>query len=354
MKYVNYRNTRIYSFLILSIFIFLQATFTLDAQAYTRHTYDTQYQGTDSGRYRMNSVLESQINALASLPVTMNVKIPILFGVKVNNLEDTWGDARDSGRVHEGIDIMAPRGAIVVSPTDAIVTTVENSGNGGNHVFTANPGGERYYFAHLDSFAKGLVEGQVIKAGDTIGYVGNTGNASGGPTHLHFGIYHDDHQTLNPFPRLTLEFSLAEKINAITKILNTSEDPQTLARALVTTYRSTFVEAQTNGISLPNYIATALTDNKLITALSITRNLSIGSKGDDVKALQTSLGITADGSFGPKTKVAVIAFQTSHGLVADGVFGALSRSALAGNITSHPLGCTSSSGYSPTTGAKCT
>ncbi len=301
----------------------------------------------------MNTALQSQISALSSQPVVMNLKIPVLLGVSVSNLEDTWGDARSEGRTHEGIDIMAPRGTFVVSPTDTVVMTIEDSGNGGKHVFTANPGGERYFFAHLDSFAAGLAEGQVLKAGDLIGYVGNTGNAAGGPTHLHFGIYHDQDVALNPFPRLTLEFSLQERIDAITKILNASTDQQTLARSLVGQYRSTFVDAENAHMILPVLITNALLDPTLKATSSITRTLKLGMSGDDVKALQTSLGITADGSFGPKTKAAVIVFQTSHNLVADGVFGPASRAAMSGTTGTLPRGCTSTVGYSGLTGVKC-
>ena len=92
---------------------------------------------------------------------------------------------------------------------------------------------------------------------------------------------------------------------------------------------------------------------------AITSTLRVGSKGDQVKCLQSALGLTADGSFGPKTKAAVVAFQASKGLTADGVFGAKSNAAWsgssAGSTTSmtYPAGCSSSSGYSSTTGASC-
>lgn len=350
MKYINYKKITSYIVLTLSILFFSQSIYPQDISAYTR-TYNTRDE--DSGRYRMNNALWNQINALSSQPVHTNVKIPVLFGVRVTSLEDTWGDARSSGRTHEGIDIMAPRGTLIVSPTDAIVTTVENSGNGGIHVFTANPGGERYYFAHLDGFAKGLVEGQALRAGDLIGYVGNTGNASGGPTHLHFGIYEGDRVALNPYPRLTLPFTTKERVDAVTKILSTSDDPQALASTLVAQHRAVFTEAQASNIALPTYITVALADKKALATLSITRTLSLGSRGEDVKALQTSLGITADGSFGPKTKAAVVAFQASHGLTADGVFGPKSRIALAGSSNTPIAGCTSTTAYSPITGIKC-
>src|SRR3989344_3518981 len=88
---------------------------------------------------------------------------------------------------------------------------------------------------------------------------------------------------------------------------------------------------------------------------SITSTLRVGSKGDQVKCLQTIVGATADGSFGHLTKAAVMAWQSGRSLVADGVVGPLTRAALLGGAVSgnFPAGCSSASGYSSTTGVKC-
>ena len=89
---------------------------------------------------------------------------------------------------------------------------------------------------------------------------------------------------------------------------------------------------------------------------TITTTLRVGSKGADVKCLQSALSLIADGSFGPKTKAAVVAWQKSMGLVADGVFGPKSRAAWTGGTVSmtYPAGCTSGTGFSSTTGLPCT
>ncbi len=87
-----------------------------------------------------------------------------------------------------------------------------------------------------------------------------------------------------------------------------------------------------------------------------TVTLKQGSSGSQVMALQQALGVTADGAFGPMTKAAVMAFQTSKGLVADGVVGPMTGAALSGGYSSGgslPAGCTSTSGYSVTTGQSC-
>lgn len=90
-----------------------------------------------------------------------------------------------------------------------------------------------------------------------------------------------------------------------------------------------------------------------------TTTLRVGSRGSAVACLQATLdaGLVADGVFGPLTKARVMSWQASVSLTADGVFGPLSRAALTGGVvvpgTSLPAGCTSTVGYSPTTGVKC-
>ena len=88
---------------------------------------------------------------------------------------------------------------------------------------------------------------------------------------------------------------------------------------------------------------------------SITTTLRAGSVGAEVSCLQTIIGATADGKFGPMTKAAVMAWQAGHGLVADGVVGAMTRAALAGApmAGNYPAGCTSTVGFSATTGVRC-
>jgi peptidoglycan hydrolase-like protein with peptidoglycan-binding domain len=81
----------------------------------------------------------------------------------------------------------------------------------------------------------------------------------------------------------------------------------------------------------------------------------LGSKGAEVKCLQVKLGLLSDGRFGPLTKTAVKKFQAEHGLVADGIVGPLSRAELNKIYQTglYPEGCTSTFGFSSTTGARC-
>ncbi len=169
----------------------------------------------DSGK-RLSSSVRRKVNKLPKKAVK-EIPIPVAFGVFLYDLSDTWGDARSGGRKHEGIDIMAPRGAFIASPTKAVVTRVGKGDLGGNYVYTANPGGETFYFAHLDRVASGIKAGVELEPGDLIGYVGNTGNASSTPPHLHFGIY--KRKAYNPFPRIEKEFSAGERVLTLEQAL---------------------------------------------------------------------------------------------------------------------------------------
>jgi murein DD-endopeptidase MepM/ murein hydrolase activator NlpD len=115
-------------------------------------------------------------------------------------LVDSWGNTRSGGRRHEGIDIFVPPDTPVRSTTAGLVTRIGTNGLGGNVVWVLGPGLERHYYAHLSRHGP-FSRGDRVEAGDVIGYAGNTGNARGGPVHLHYGIY-DSSGAKNPYPRL--------------------------------------------------------------------------------------------------------------------------------------------------------
>lgn len=100
-----------------------------------------------------------------------------------------WGADRDGGgRKHEGIDIVAKRGTPLVAVTDGRITSTGDRGLGGKQVWLRDAVFKKsVYYAHLDSIA--ARDGQQVKKGDTLGFVGNTGNAITTIPHLHFGVY---------------------------------------------------------------------------------------------------------------------------------------------------------------------
>jgi murein DD-endopeptidase MepM/ murein hydrolase activator NlpD len=117
-----------------------------------------------------------------------DLKIPV-DGVEREDLHNTFADARGS-RTHEALDILAPRGTKVRAVEDGHIQKLFTSKAGGLTAYQFEPTGTfTYYYAHLDRYEDGLREGQMVKRGDVIGYVGSTGNASPKAPHLHFAIF---------------------------------------------------------------------------------------------------------------------------------------------------------------------
>lgn len=134
---------------------------------------------------------------------TEELRPPLLVpveGVAPATLSDTWNALRSGGRRHEGIDIFAPCGHPVVSATEGIVLNTGEDPLGGQVVRVFGPGGSRHYYAHLGGFAD-IGRGDHVHPGDTLAYVGNTGNAAATPCHLHYGIYRGS-GAVNPYPYL--------------------------------------------------------------------------------------------------------------------------------------------------------
>lgn len=131
-------------------------------------------------------------------------------GVLPSQLRDTFTDARSEGRVHDAIDIMADAGTPVLAVADGTVEKLFDSERGGLTIYQFEPSGRWcYYYAHLQRYADGLAEKQVIKRGDVIGYVGSTGNASADAPHLHFEVHvlgpekqWWKGESINPYPLL--------------------------------------------------------------------------------------------------------------------------------------------------------
>jgi murein DD-endopeptidase MepM/ murein hydrolase activator NlpD len=114
--------------------------------------------------------------------------IPVA-GVRPDQLRDTFQAARSEGRVHDAIDIPAPRGTPVLAATDGRIVKLFQSVPGGTTIYQLGTDNKTiYYYAHLERYAEGLREGSPVRRGEVIAYVGDTGNAGAGNYHLHFSI----------------------------------------------------------------------------------------------------------------------------------------------------------------------
>lgn len=130
-----------------------------------------------------------------------------------------WGDGRDEGgRKHEGVDIFATKRTPAIAAANGTVTGVTTNNLGGNVVFM-RPDNEDYtlYYAHLD--VQSVQPGQTVVTGDTLGLVGNTGNARTTPSHLHFGIYTGS-GAIDPLAFVDRDVKQPSPISAPLKYLN--------------------------------------------------------------------------------------------------------------------------------------
>lgn len=128
-------------------------------------------------------------------------------GVPSEELRDSFAEARGSRR-HEALDIAAPRGTPVMAVDDGVIARLFESALGGLTVYQFDPNETwAYYYAHLESYARGLDEGDRVARGEVIGYVGTSGNAPAHAPHLHFAIFRLtpekrwwEGDPVNPFP----------------------------------------------------------------------------------------------------------------------------------------------------------
>jgi hypothetical protein len=161
-----------------------------------------------AGRYELTLEAEPQLT------------FPVL-GVGNRAIQSLFGADRDAGRrVHHGIDIFAPRGTPVVAATDGVVRSTSPNRLGGNVVWVLDSmRRQSLYYAHLDSHV--VVAGQPVRRGDTLGFVGNTGNARTTAPHLHFGIYRRGEGPIDPLTHVRLISAVPPAIAADTSRLGT-------------------------------------------------------------------------------------------------------------------------------------
>ena len=115
---------------------------------------------------------------------------------------DSWGFPRSGGRSHRGADLMGPMGAPVYAFTDGVIIRQSNNRLGGRTLYLRGDDNQVYYYAHLQGYAPAGSAGNRVQAGEHIAYNGNTGNARGGPAHIHFERHPGGGSAVNPYPWL--------------------------------------------------------------------------------------------------------------------------------------------------------
>jgi SH3-like domain-containing protein len=154
------------------------------------------FEAKDNGIYLVRIQPEMLINISYQLAIykTASLAFPVQ-GKDRKAIMSFFGAPRDGGRrKHKGVDIFADKGTPILAATDGRVT-LRNGGLGGKTVWQRQDGMSLYY-AHMDS--QYVRSGQQVKAGETLGTVGNTGNARHTPSHLHFGIYRRSRGAVDP------------------------------------------------------------------------------------------------------------------------------------------------------------
>jgi murein DD-endopeptidase MepM/ murein hydrolase activator NlpD len=117
-----------------------------------------------------------------------SILLPVA-GADMSKVEDSFNEPRDGGRVHRAIDILAPRGTPILSADDGKILRMTTSALGGISMYTVDTESRLvYYYAHMDHYNDAMSPGRMIVRGDTLGYVGTTGNAPKDTPHLHFQV----------------------------------------------------------------------------------------------------------------------------------------------------------------------
>lgn len=157
---------------------------------------------------RLAELEKARRAALTSMPVAGQTSLPgalpagdFLFPVAgATTFSNDWMYARAGGRSHQGIDLFAARGTPVVAVADGSLFNVGYNGLGGWRLWVRDRTGNGFYYAHLSAYSPAAVEGATVTRGTVLGYVGDSGDARGTPTHLHFEIHPGGGGPVPPHP----------------------------------------------------------------------------------------------------------------------------------------------------------
>ena len=246
-----------------------------------------EYEISNTGDYMIR--LQPELLTSGEYTLEINYGPSLAYPIKTtsrNNIQSFFGDGRDANtRKHEGIDMFAPRLTPVIAAAEGTVTRV-NENNLGGKVVWMRPNGKDYtlYYAHLDKQI--AVEGQQVAIGDTLGLMGNTGNAKTTAPNLHFGIYASG-GAVDPFPY----------VNPVIKPLPVVTASATNFNATMRTNRSApiYAMAEAGGVTIAN-----LPPNAIVKVNSANRDwyrvvLPDGTEGflQSNRLVKTAKAITA-------------------------------------------------------------
>lgn len=165
---------------------------------------------TDDDRVALASIARPRDAGDADLAALGSLHFPVA-GMEGRHIADSFDDARDGGaRRHNAIDIMAPRGTPVLAAQDGRVLRMSTSSRGGITLYATDIGEQFvFYYAHLDRYHPRMRAGLTLTRGDTLGFVGTTGNAPENVPHLHFQVMrmpsdrkYWNGEPINPYPLL--------------------------------------------------------------------------------------------------------------------------------------------------------
>jgi len=252
---------------------------------------------TDNGKYfiRIQPELLQGIEYTISIVSGPSLSFPT-GTKKSSSIQSYWGDSRDANaRKHEGVDIFGAFRSPVLAAANGTVTRV-NENNLGGKVVWLRPDAKNYslYYAHLDEQL--AIEGQSVKVGDTLGLMGNTGNAKTTPTHLHFGIY-ESAGAINPLPFIDPVSKTPPQIKASVLNLNKTLRTRTTSKLLNAPNENAFPLSTILPATIVNVIAATenyyhiempdgqtgfLTSSVLVGANNPLRTLKIGKNPEVV------------------------------------------------------------------------
>ena len=139
--------------------------------------------------------------SVSAVPTSQGYVFPVTGGTS-SDFSDDYGGARADTGWHHGNDIFAASGTPLVAVADGTLSKVGVNHLGGNRLWLTDDRGTAYYYAHLSAYAPGITDGVRVRAGQVIGFVGNTGDAISTPPHLHFEVHPGNGDSVDPYPYL--------------------------------------------------------------------------------------------------------------------------------------------------------